>query len=194
MKRKRLKYPFFVIIGPSGSGKTSVAEAVFPAEFKVISHTTRPIRKEEKDGIDYYFETKEQFKKLVDTDALAENDQYHGYQYGVGIEELIRKTTSHFAYDVLTIDGFQQIERQFGNKVIPIFFKVSKKNILARLQTREDDNETVKERSALYDVEAQNIEKVITYPNHCIINADQPFETVIDELKSVIMARNLLLD
>lgn len=187
MERKKLDYPFFVIIGPSGSGKTKVAEAVFNSKYKVISHTTRSIRKEEKDGVDYYFETKEQFEQLIDTGALAEHDTYHGNQYGVGIAELIQKTTDHYAYDVLTIKGFQEIEKQFGNMVIPIFLEVSKKNVLVRLQTREDDEAIITQRGALYDQEIQNKDKVITYPNSYIINANQSFENVVAEVKNVVM-------
>ncbi|EOH92168.1 hypothetical protein UAW_03152 [Enterococcus haemoperoxidus ATCC BAA-382] len=186
MKRKKLKYPFFVIIGPSGSGKTRVAEAVFPKEYKVISHTTRPIRKEEVAGVDYYFETKERFQHLISTDALAEHDTYHDNQYGVGTAELIQKTADHYAYDVLTIKGFQEIEKQFGNMVIPIFLEVSKKNVLTRLQTREDDIMVIKQRGALYDQEIENKDKVKRYPNHYIINANQQFEKVVQDVKKAV--------
>lgn len=186
MKRKKLKYPFFVIIGPSGSGKTKVAEAVFPAEYKVISHTTRPIRNEEEDGQDYYFETKQRFEYLLNTGALAENDTYHGNQYGVGIAELIQKTTDHVAYDVLTINGFQAIEKQFGTMVIPIFLNVSKKNVLTRLQTREDNEKIIAQRGALYEQEIQYKNKVIGYPNYYIINADQSFEKVVKDVKCAV--------
>ncbi|EOL43536.1 guanylate kinase [Enterococcus caccae] len=186
MKSKKLKHPFFVIIGPSGSGKTRVAEAVFPKEYKVISHTTRPIRSEEQDDIDYYFETKEQFDYLVNTEALAEYDTYHGNQYGVGIAELLNKTKDHYAYDVLTIKGFQEIQKQFGNMVIPIFLEVSKKNVLSRLESREENEEIIKERGALYDQESGNIAKVREYPYHYIIDANQSFEKVVEAVKRVI--------
>ncbi|ALS01146.1 guanylate kinase [Enterococcus silesiacus] len=189
MERKKLKHPFFVIIGPSGSGKTRVAEAVFPSEYKVISHTTRPIRKEEVEGADYYFETEEGFQHLLNMNALAEFDTYHGNQYGVGIAELIQKTTDHYAYDVLTFKGFQKIEEQFGNMIIPIFLDVSKKNVLSRLQTRENDTILIKQRGALYTQESQNKNKIITYPNHSIINANQPFEKVVKEVEQAVNER-----
>ncbi|MBO0474461.1 guanylate kinase [Enterococcus sp. DIV0840] len=186
MKRKELKHPFFVIIGPSGSGKTKVAEAVFPSEYKVISHTTRPIRKEEEDGLDYYFETKERFEYLLNTEALAEHDMYHGNQYGVGIVELLQKTADHYAYDVLTIKGFQEIEKKFGNMVIPIFLNVSKKNVLTRLKIREDDEKILTQRGALYDQEIQNKNMVVNYPNYYIIDADQSFEKVVKDVKQAV--------
>ncbi|WP_249921811.1 guanylate kinase [Enterococcus sp. 7F3_DIV0205] len=182
----QLKHPFFVIIGPSGSGKTKVAEAVFPSDYKVISHTTRPIRNDEKNGVDYYFETKEQFEKLLNDGALAEYDTYHGNQYGVGIEELIQKTSNHYAYDVLTFQGFQEIEKQFGYMVIPIFLDVSKKNVLSRLQSRQDDAEILKQRGELYDQDSYNINKVIAYSNHYIIDGNQSFEKVVRDVKQTV--------
>lgn len=186
MDRKNLKHPFFVIIGPSGSGKTRVAEAVFPPDYKVISHTTRPIRSEEKEDRDYYFETKEQFDSLLKNESLAEHDRYHGHQYGVGIEELINKTQNHYAYDVLTFKGFQAIQQRFGNMVIPIFLEVSKKNVLSRLQTREANEDIIKEREALYDKESANKVKVMQYSKYYIIDANQSFEKVVEELKRVV--------
>lgn len=186
MKKATLKHPFFVLIGPSGSGKTKVADAVFPAKYKVISHTTRPIRKEEQADVDYYFETTEQFAYLIESDSLVEYDTYHGHLYGVGVAELLRKTNEHYAYDVLTIKGFQAIEHYFGSMVIPIFLEVSKKNVLSRLQIREDQQNMINERSALYEQEALNKQNVQKYPTHFVIDANQSFEQVVSEVKKVV--------
>jgi guanylate kinase len=186
MKTQALKHPFFVIIGPSGSGKTKVAEAVFPKEYKVISHTTRPQRVNEKQGIDYYFETQEHFDQLIRSKALAEFDTYNGYNYGVGIDELIMKTTAHPAYDVLTIQGFQAIEQLFKSLVIPIFLEVSKENMLARLQERGEAPTIIEERSALYEQEARNKELIKHYPTHFIVDANQPFSSVVKDVKEIV--------
>ncbi len=186
MREAKLKHPFFVIIGPSGSGKTRIAEAVFPKEYKVVSHTTRPIRTGEQDGTDYYFETKERFDYLVNTKSLAEYDTYHGYHYGVGIAELMNKTKNHSAYDVLTINGFQEIQNQFGSMVIPIFLEVSKKNVLSRLKIREVNEEVINARGALYDQESTNKNTVMNYPHHYIIDANQPFEEVVKAVKQAV--------
>ncbi|MDA9470873.1 guanylate kinase [Enterococcus sp. 5H] len=186
MNQKELKHPFFVIIGPSGSGKTKVAEAVFPANYKVVSHTTRPIRKDEVDGVDYYFETNQQFEQLIKEHALAEHDHYHGYKYGVGVADLLEKTSNHYAFDVLTLKGFQDIEAIFGEKVIPIFLNVSKQNVLSRLNEREQDLKLINERLALYDQEAKNKESLKHYKNTYFVDADQPFEAVVNAVKQIV--------
>lgn len=186
MTNPSLQHLFFIIIGPSGSGKTKVAEAVFPKDYKVISHTTRPKRLGEQEGVDYYFETQEQFQNLIQSNALAEYDTYNGQKYGVGIDELLRKTSKHCAYDVLTFQGFEAIEKLFKPMVVPIFLDVSKENVLTRLQERGDLPEIIKERSALYDQEIKNKEKIIHYPQHFIIDANQPFDCVVKSLAHIV--------
>lgn len=55
-----------ILVGASASGKTEVAKMLgklFQMR-KVITHTTRPMRENEKDGVDYYFVTREEFLNL----------------------------------------------------------------------------------------------------------------------------------
>jgi guanylate kinase len=83
----------FIISGPSGAGEDSVIEKL-AEELKInriITTTTRQKREGEFDSNPYYFITKEEFKKKIDKDEMAEwaleyNDNY----YGVTKEELQR--------------------------------------------------------------------------------------------------------
>lgn len=186
MNKKQLKHSFFIIMGPSGSGKTEVTNAVFPDEYKVVSHTTRPKRVGEIEGEDYYFETQKSFTALVTTNALAEHDQFNGYQYGVAIKNIIEVTEQHIAYDVLTYNGFVAIEKIFGNKVIPIYFDVSKENVFLRLKNRENESAKIAERLVLYDEEIAMKEQLKTYSNAIIIDANNSFLCVTQTLKKVI--------
>jgi guanylate kinase len=186
MTTNELKQPFFVIIGPSGSGKTKVSEAVFPAKTKVISHTTRPKRTGEIEGKDYYFNTQAQFEALIKQQALAEYDYYQGHYYGVAIADLREKTSEHYAYDVLTLKGFQAIRTLFGAKVIPIFFDISKENVLARLEKRETDSQIIQTRLASYETEMKQKALLQQYPNVFMLDANQSFEDVVEQLKAVV--------
>lgn len=186
MDNQPLKHHFFVIMGPSGSGKTRVTEAVFPSEYKVVSHTTRKIREGERDGVDYYFETPQEFEKLIQNDALVEYDFYHGNYYGVGKAAIFEKTNDHCAYDVLTFKGFQQIEKFFGSKIIPIFFDVSKEKVTSRLNIRESNPVTIEQRLKLYDEEILVKNQVTSYPNSVIINANEDFDQVVASLRQIV--------
>ena len=75
-----------VVSGPSGSGKTSLARAVCEelkekAYFSITS-TTRPIRDGEKDGVDYFFLTEEEFIKDIEEGYFLEWAEVHGNFYG----------------------------------------------------------------------------------------------------------------
>jgi guanylate kinase len=75
-----------VISGPSGSGKTSLARSVCEElgsrAYFSISTTTRPMRPAEKDGVDYFFVTKEEFLKDIDEGYFLEWAEVHGNFYG----------------------------------------------------------------------------------------------------------------
>lgn len=73
-----------VISGASASGKTEVAHIIEKKYglTRVITVTTREKRVGEVDGVDYFFVSKEQFKKLIEEDKLVEYAEYNGNYYG----------------------------------------------------------------------------------------------------------------
>ena len=73
-----------VLSGPSASGKTEVAKAL-QAKYgicKVITTTTRPMRINEKNKIDYFFVDENQFKQMIKDDLFVEYTFYNGNYYG----------------------------------------------------------------------------------------------------------------
>ena len=75
----------FVIAAPSGTGKTTVCRRLVAddpvIEFSV-SHTTRPPRRDERDGVHYHFVGGEEFGKLAADGAFLEWAEYNGNLYG----------------------------------------------------------------------------------------------------------------
>ncbi|MCP3983963.1 MAG: guanylate kinase [bacterium] len=75
----------FVVSAPSGTGKTTVCRAVVEHDGQVefsISHTTRPCRPGEQDGVHYHFVNAEAFAELVAEGGFVEHAEYAGNQYG----------------------------------------------------------------------------------------------------------------
>ena len=75
----------FVVAAPSGTGKTTVCRRLLegdPGLVFSVSHTTRPRRSGERDGVDYHFVPKAEFDRLAAEGAFLESAVYNGNQYG----------------------------------------------------------------------------------------------------------------
>ena len=74
----------FVVSAPSGTGKTTLCANVrqTPDLVYSVSCTTRPIRKGEKDGADYFFLSREEFEKRVKAGEMLEHADVYGQYYG----------------------------------------------------------------------------------------------------------------
>lgn len=136
----------FVIVGAAGTGKTTV-QSYLQQQYqmaKVVTHTTRPARVGEVDGVDYYFETPTSFHQL----KLLETVEYDHYQYGSSQEALERAWQGHpAAVIVLDSKGAQTYCQQLGSQVVVIFLTVSNQAILAqRLAQRGDDPAAIQSR------------------------------------------------
>ncbi len=87
MKRGRI----FVISAPSGTGKSTVVAGVrkrFPELGFSISYTTRPMRGEERDGVEYHFVDRETFERMIAESKFAEWAEVHGNYYATSKEQL----------------------------------------------------------------------------------------------------------
>lgn len=86
----------FVISGPSGVGKGTIIQEIIkhhPGFVLSISHCSRAPRSGEKNGIDYCFVSREEFKEMILKEKFLEYAEVHGNYYGTAaekIEELIK--------------------------------------------------------------------------------------------------------
>jgi guanylate kinase len=80
-----------VVAAPSGTGKTTVCREVVGRDGQIefsVSHTTRPQRPKERDGVDYHFVSPSEFKRLIDEGAFLEWAEYNGNRYGTSWQAL----------------------------------------------------------------------------------------------------------
>jgi len=80
-----MKGKFIVITGPSAAGKTMLVDKLLklvPRSARLITVTTRAPRPNEEDGNDYFFVTRDEFKKRLTIEALT--NHLSGYQ-GKGV-------------------------------------------------------------------------------------------------------------
>ena len=141
-----------ILSSPSGAGKTTLVKKISKNKnYKVsISHTTRLPRPNEKNGKDYYFVSKNKFKKLIKGGEFLEHakvfDNYYGSSKKLVIDEL--KKGKNIIFDI-DWQGTRQIRnKKLKYKLLTIFvLPPSKKELLRRLAKREKKNlNTVKKR------------------------------------------------
>ena len=142
----------FILSSPSGAGKTTLVKKISKnRNFSVsISHTTRLPRPNEKNGKDYFFISKNNFKKLIKKGEFLEHAKVFENYYGSS-KKLVNEKINKGKNIVFDIDwqGTRQIKnKSIKCKVLTIFIlPPSKSELLKRLLKREKKNmKTVKKR------------------------------------------------
>jgi len=135
-----------VIIGESGSGKSTLVKAFMEKnkEYKkVITYTTRPMRKGEKADSDYHFVTKEEFDKLIEEDFFVEYNVYRGWYYGTALQDC---SSDNDTVAILTPAGYRAIIRA-GIIAYAVYLYVDRRSRLINILKRGDDIEEAYRRS-----------------------------------------------
>lgn len=143
-----------VISAPSGTGKTTVCREVAQRDSRVsfaVSHTTRPQRPQERDGVDYHFVDEPEFRRLIEGDAFLEYAEYNGSLYGTTWQAVEGPLAA--GRDVLLeidIQGARQVrERRPASKLI-FLLPPSWEALEARLRSRgTDSSRTIEQRLAI---------------------------------------------
>ena len=170
-----MKVKHVLFCGPSGSGKTSIVSRLvkkFPFLTFSVSATTRPKRNWEKDGIDYYFLSIEEFKKKIAEDAFVEYEQvYEGGYYGTLHSEIDRANAEgkSLVFDV-DVKGGVSLKSKVGERMKAFFVRPPSLDILKeRLVARKSETaETLEERMSKASSELQFEE----YFDYVLVNDD----------------------
>ena len=134
-----MKYTIIAIMGKSASGKDSLLKALLQEpQFKeakpIISCTTRPIRENEINGIDYHFLTNEQFTNLVLSNRMLEATVFNDWCYGTSIDSL---STSGINIGVFNPEGCESLRQNENITLCLIYVEATDKTRLLRSLNRE---------------------------------------------------------
>ena len=145
IKRKGL---MFVLSSPSGAGKTTISRLLLERDDNLVmsvSMTTRPKRKGEREGVDYYFVDKKTFAKKIENDELLECAEVFGNSYGTP-EAPVRKNIEAGRDVLFDIDwqGTEQLARQCREDMVSVFIlPPTMKELEHRLKKRAQDSSDV---------------------------------------------------
>jgi guanylate kinase len=175
-----------VVSGPSGSGKTSVSREVCrrlgEKAYFSISTTTRPRREGEKDGVDYFFISKEEFEKGIERGEFIEWAEVHGNYYGTGKSQ-IEKGLKEGKIIFLDIDvqGHRNLKKLFPRWLTSVFITTPNRQILIeRLRLRGEKEEIIARR---VENAREEMEAIKEY-EFLIIN--DTFEESVDKLLKIV--------
>ncbi len=134
-----------VLSSPSGAGKTSICKKVISLDKKIslsVSYTTRPKRKSEKDGKDYFFVSKEKFEDLKKKNFFIEFANVFDHWYGTP-KNFIENNLNNGEDVIFDIDwqGAQKLSDFSKNDVVSVFIlPPSNKELHERLKKRAEDS------------------------------------------------------
>jgi guanylate kinase len=137
--------PFLLVLSaPSGGGKTTIAKMLLQGRDDLgysVSATTRMKRPDEKDGMDYYFLSRDEFLRRRESGEFLEWATYGGELYGTLKSEIERIFAQgrHAVLDV-EIEGARQIRRNFPNSLLLFVLPPSADALMQRLVGRKTED------------------------------------------------------
>lgn len=143
----------YVLMGKSATGKDTIYKRIIErAELhlqEVVTYTTRPIRKNEIEGVEYYFVDKEFFDKCKEKNNIIEYRMYntvHGPWYYFMVNDGQIDLQSEKKYIIIgTLESYEQIRRYYGKGVVkPIYIEIDDGERLTRALNREKEQSTPK--------------------------------------------------
>lgn len=132
------KFVIIALFGESGSGKDTIQAAICEhlGFHKIVSTTTRPPREYEREGVDYFFITPEQFASKIINLEMLEATEFREWFYGTTLSSLNKEKIN---VGVFNPSGIRCLLEDDRVEVIPIYVNVSAKTRLIRALNREEN-------------------------------------------------------
>ncbi|WP_286240500.1 guanylate kinase [Neptuniibacter halophilus] len=184
------KGTLYVVSAPSGAGKTSLVKAMLEQDKKIVvsvSHTTRPMRPGEQDGVDYNFVSMETFNQMIEDADFLEFAEVFTNKYGTS-QRWVEQQLEQGLDVILEIDwqGAQQVRRLMPDCRSVFILPPSREALQQRLTGRGQDSEDV---IALRMSEAAS--EMSHYGEYDYLVINDEFDTALEELHAVFLAQRL---
>ena len=193
MIKQKKQGQLIVISGPSGAGKDTIVENVINNNSNIwlsVSATSRSIRKGEKEGVNYFYLTKEEFEEKIKDNYFLEYAVYADNYYGTPKEEIIKKLDKGIdVILVIEIEGAKKIKNLIPEALFIFITPPSEKELLKRLSGRKtEDKEKIIKR---FNIAYQEINEVTKY-NYVVVNDE--LDEAISKVEAIIKAEKCRVD
>lgn len=181
----------YVVSAPSGAGKTTLIRRLM-AEIRglhfSVSHTTRPPRAGEADGVDYHFVSRERFQAMEKAGEFLEVAEVHGNRYGTSAAE-VDSALARGDDALLDLDsqGAASIRKIRPESVLVFVLPPGIQALRDRLAARggEDPGQVTRRIEAA----GKEIAALPMY-DYCVVN--DSLDRALRDLQAIIRARRLL--
>ena len=161
-----------VVVGKSGSGKSTIVNKLCETYGfnRIVTTTTRPKRKGERQDIDYHFVSDEAFEKMKESGEFVETQEFKVasgdiWKYGSSLKSI--ESAKDTDIIILTPEGCQKlIDNNNLDNIIVIYIYANQRTIETRLNERGDKKDEISRRMRKDNVDFKNVEADFTAYNH----------------------------
>ena len=180
----------FMLVGPSGVGKSAIISKLKENGFyfkSFITHTTRAMRTGEIEGKDYFFISKEEYKKRAAQDGFLLPNEFYGNNYGIDKEYLYSELSKK--YPLICAISFEiapLLQKLLVNEAITIFVRPpSKGELIRRLLNRGTESEKS------LNIRLAKADEELAHQNDCnYIITNDDLEIATEQIKEIIEKEN----
>lgn len=136
------------LMGKSSTGKDTIFKRLLADRElglkKIVPYTTRPIRRGERDGVEYFFRSEEDFLRLKEQGRIIEDREYHTFhglwRYFVADDGQIESSGNYIM--IGTLEAYRHLQDYFGaDRVLPVMIELDDGDRLQRALNRERKQE-----------------------------------------------------
>lgn len=186
-KKKMNKYKIVALFGEAGAGKDYIQSNLMKTIYgkinfhKVISYTTRPPREGERDGVDYFFTSSEEFFSWDLLPTMLEFTNFRDWWYGTSINGL---NIDKINIGVFNIKGIDSLLLDDKVDCLPIYIKTYDKIRLLRQLNREE-KPNCEEICRRFSTDKEDF-KHIPFHYHIIENNTNELNPIIYDINELI--------
>lgn len=192
--KKKTRGSLIIISGTTCAGKGTIIKKLVeknPDMCLSISYTSRPIRKGEVNGVDYYFVTQEEFERKIENgDFLEYAEVHYGKYYGTPRKETEELLAS--GKDVILeidVQGAEQVKKMFPETVLIFIMAPSMEEVKKRIKARgAENNEQIISR---FKVAYQEINEIPKY-NYVVVN--DVLDDALLKVESILISEKCRVD
>ena len=182
-----------VVSGPSGAGKDTICQKLIKENSNIwmsVSMTTRKPRPLEKDGVDYFFVSSEEFENKINDNTFLEYASYNDYYYGTPKDKVEEKLNEgKDVILVIDINGAINIKKTIPSALFIFIMPPDMETLKNRLIGRKTES---KDKVVQRFITAYN--EVNNYKKYNYVVVNDKVEDAVNKVKSIIQSEKCRVD